>query len=636
MVRVGKVDKRMVCDGDEVMEAAAIKSWLLFNHRTLRRHRDDLFTVSVLTVALDGENDLEAICNKYRDRYGDDVAKDKIRSVVNKLVENGILDKSDDKYRVDGKRFEELQKSENEQREALDRVVRSVIEGAARLMGHDLDNREQYLVNIKKCLLYYFRTSCHAILGLDSKKEVNEIPQIEKILTQNIRKRSGELDVIIGEIGRALADDSNRELWNSLARNYMAAQIIGVDPSLKEFKTTVFASKVFVLDTDVVLNFLAKNSKLGQVYREMLLNLKKCGCTIYLPDEVVTEVFHHAEAAVARYSFVSELMNSDDEMVASLLNNVFVEDYYYLHRAKGTHCPAWGNYIGNFYNKKAGVQFTTDVLSDEFKGLVVFGLPDNVAIEEDEMTQLSDAVFEELTQTEKALRRGDELNRFMADTDARLFLTVGKLNILSKQRKSKVSNLSVLLKDDFYLLSASSRTFHISSEKGIGDGTNYICNPKALILILSEIGVAKDGGLNVMEVLDNPFITKVAATIEEDINNLNKLGFDFSSQNLVSLRYRLKDNIEEMMQSFDAGDYDRVSEIARNKDAKLRSNIQEIIDQRDKGLDEIERLRLENEKLKAENIRMSAQTNEERKERQKKKYEARRSIRKKLSGRKKK
>lgn len=90
---MSNIIKNDIFDNDEHMEAAIIKSWLLFNHHSIRRNRDKFFNISVLTVVMNGDSDkdMETICKEYKLRYGSDVTKERIRQAIDLLVGDKIV-----------------------------------------------------------------------------------------------------------------------------------------------------------------------------------------------------------------------------------------------------------------------------------------------------------------------------------------------------------------------------------------------------------------------------------------------------------------------------------------------------------------------------------------------------------------
>lgn len=105
-----------------------------------------------------------------------------------------------------------------------------------------------------------------------------------------------------------------------------------------------------------------------------------------------------------------------------------------------------------------------------------------------------------------------------------------------------------------------------------------------MILILSEIGLSQENEFRMVDVLDNPLISKMAQVIEDGLSHLNEIGVDFKGKNLVSLRYNMHDTPDEMLTYCWSNEYDKVADIMRKRDIELRPEIQTIIDQRDDGL----------------------------------------------------
>lgn len=581
-------------DYDEGLEEAAIKSWLLFNHSNIKKNRDKFFTISVLSVLLNGGKGgktREELVKEYTDRYGKDVDPAKIYSKLDNLLNNGIIETNDEgEYSVPKKALDRVDENKQTEKKEINEIALKIITASEAITKRRVNNREQLRINICGCIHYYFRSSCHAMLGMDSVKDINQMSKLQEKLSKGMKDKDYDSSVIIGELGSELAEASRSRLCDILARKYLAAQIVNTDPMLSEFKASVIGSKVFVLDTDTVLNILANNTPQGRAYMDMVDDLCKCGCTIYLPDQVMDEVFHVAEAACRKYQNVSYLMDNDSDTVPVLLKNLFLIDYYFLRKGKRDKCPAWENYIGNFFNPEYGVDYTYDVIGGHFKGKVHFGVPDNALgkIDDGKLYQLTEAVYQEMSKTENAHNRNESLNYEMAKSDAYFFLMVNELNKSESSRESarirRRQSRSPLLRGRYYVISSSYRTFFCAKKIENFDVRNFTCNPKTLIMILSEIGLSQEREFSIVDVLDNPLLSKVAQVIEDDIAHLNEIGVDFTGKSLTSLRYSLHDQLDKMLTLCRSNEYGKVADFMQKKDISLRPGIQAIIDQRDEGL----------------------------------------------------
>ena len=172
-------------------------------------------------------------------------------------------------------------------------------------------------------------------------------------------------------------------------------QIMDIDPLLSEFKSTLIREKVFILDTDVLLYLVTDKASLSRQYRKMIELLQKCGCKIYIPNEIITEVFNHAEAAQKRYPFVSYLIDTEENLVSQEFKNVFIEDYYYIKQSDKANCPTWKVYIKNYFSSTHGVAFISEQIKDKLGEKINYGvMPEPVQVDAKLLMQLTEVSLE--------------------------------------------------------------------------------------------------------------------------------------------------------------------------------------------------------------------------------------------------
>ena len=301
---------------------------------------------------------------------------------------------------------------------------------------------------------------------------------------KTLEKEKEELsNQIIYTIGCVVAEPTEKQksILEILARNYITMQIMDIDPLLSEFKSTLIREKVFIVDTDVLLYLITEEATMSRQYKKMVELLQKCGCKIYIPNEIITEVFNHAEAAKKRYNFVSYLIDTKGNLASQDLKNVFIEDYYYIRHSNESSQPTWDTYISNYYSLNHGVSFISEQIKDKLGDKIHYGtIPKDVKIDDALLERLAGISLEETSKTEKGQHRDEDKNQDIAKTDAQLYLEIKKLNEINNERIGrKQEERQDLLKNKYYILTNSTRVHYCAKQLGVS--ANILCKPASLM-----------------------------------------------------------------------------------------------------------------------------------------------------------
>ena len=138
-------------------------------------------------------------------------------------------------------------------------------------------------------------------------------------------------DMLLLAFGTALSSPTADETayFARCARAYVAAQVLNLDPSLREFQRTRFTEKTFVLDTDAVLEAIVRERPQSAAIRALIGHLAALGAKIVVPDEVVDEVVTHAEISPHTYNFFGARLQVIGEHVAEVrIRNAIVYGYW--------------------------------------------------------------------------------------------------------------------------------------------------------------------------------------------------------------------------------------------------------------------------------------------------------------------
>ena len=270
------------------------------------------------------------------------LAKDKTaRSVIkaNKATESLILDILDQMYKIAN------EKPAQWDVEIVARNTRDVLLMLFRLSGLELASR-------------ILREGTPAAAYVDPTKELVDAAK------RQLAPEVGEFLIsVISDILRNPTKDQAQTLANwSFA--YLGVQIMRLDPELKEFQAKSLSNKIFLLDTDFILDCLVPECPQAVSYRNLLSSLLALGCRVIVPESSLGECITHAAISPKTYNYFGpRLLSLPEPFVHECVGNVFVKGYYYG-RVKGSlrRNVDFEKYLRNFFEPSAPVPFIKKVV----------------------------------------------------------------------------------------------------------------------------------------------------------------------------------------------------------------------------------------------------------------------------------
>ena len=538
---------------DKDIEEAMLKSCLLFNSKEIKNKRNVIFQKFLLSLIIGGgvanrKGILEKVTTQYK---GYLINENNIDFAIQELIKNKFIKEENGELALTVESQQDMEKDVKLISEQQKHLIDDISKMVQRAYGKKISNENQVKSNIKDCIDYYYVITGLSFFELDKRKEATELPQLGKIASNGLS--SGEKEElsnqIIYTIGSFIEKPTEEQkcILELLARTYITMQIMDIDPLLSEFKSTLIREKVFIVDTDVLLYLLTDNASLSKQYRKMIEMLQKCGCTIYIPEEVIKEVFNHAEAALKRYPFVSYLIDTPGNLVRQDLKNVFIEDYYYTRTLDNVKYLTWEHYIKNYYSSTYGVSLISEQIKDKLGERIQYNtMPEESNIDDKLLKKLAEASLEETYKTEKAQHRDEDKNQDIAKTDAQLYLQIKKQNEINNERIGRKDvDRQDLLWNKYYILTNSTRVHYCAKQLGVS--ANILCKPASLMAYLVETGLVQDNQLKIQSLFENPFLQHTAKTIWKDVENLLKLGIDIKGKNIITMRFELQDEINNLL-----------------------------------------------------------------------------------------
>lgn len=409
-----------------------------------------------------------------------------------------------------------------------------------------VDDDKQMWANIKKTLNLFFK-----YYGTDLAMDVDSIvpnmvrqEELIRLLKDGIQPDLGEC--LVYSLGEILSNPNEKQsevisLW---AKAFISTQLMRLDPMLGAFHGNTFKEKVFILDTDFVLNCMVKYGKQSSVYSSLLKELLKIGCKVYITDDVVREVVTHAEFAKRNFNYFENTFEAADKSVIyEQLKNVFVIDYYISKKDNEFSNKSFSSYMSNIYDSDDSYNFMLEVMENRLPKGVVIGddeLKKQVGIDVVERDTLTKSIYEETIKTYKAAYRSDEENWQIAKTDAELYLIARGLN-----KNLPVNKNKMLMDGKAYLITNSNRSIRCAKSNGIF--STVVSKPSVLVALLSEIGWFDASDKSIVDLLGNPFLAEITNQCWDELKVLVDSGVDLRGKELPRLKRELKHVIHDLI-----------------------------------------------------------------------------------------
>lgn len=546
-------------ENKDSLEASELRSSLLFGHRKIRDSRDSILMKAIFAVILYLPEADRIIC-KVRNAFnenlcyeGSTMGEEQLLTFLSKLVDAKMITISDDRIIV--RNVVNAQKYIEDLNERTEKVINGIIQKVEMEYKRNISSalKTKLAYNVKKALSVYFKLAGFEFFNLSKKSHDDETEDAVSVAMRGISdgKLSNSLVLAIGEAVHS-SDSDIQSVMNEWAKAHISTQVMNLDPSLRQFKLKHLSNKQFILDTDFVLNCLTIRARFSEMYRQILSTLigPSCSSSIRIPEEVITEVYNHAQSAYFLYSrFGEKLLEIPDDILETELSNVFLEDYVKTKRYD-PECEDldFRTYMSNIIDAKRPSFLHNSIakLSNKIK-IGMEGDSSNLQ-QQNGFDELNDRIFQEICKSQKGSRRDDEINRNIAKNDTILYLSVYNMN---KGLEEKYA-----LAKKAYLVSRSTRSMRCAKSLKY-EGWDVICRPKTLISVFTEMGLINGGERSVINLFENPFLAYTAHRIWPDIKGLMDVGAQLKYQEINRLRYEYEDSVNSVLTAHDSKEFDR-------------------------------------------------------------------------------
>lgn len=547
-------------NSEETLTNSLLKCSLLFTfNQEGSKTRKALFDRTILSILVDlKKGDSNKIAAVFNEKFHKIVSVEQINTSLTKLKTNNLVTKiGTNEYAPSIDSIAQIESVSAQINQSTKALINDVICSASSIYTDKIDRESLSVIerNIKNSLGLFFR-----LHGLDYCEEncnpifksfdntISNNNDIISVIRKGLSKQLGDSVIYsLGEIIKNPTEEQAKVLveWS---KAFIGAQIMSLDPSLKEFQTTSFSKKTFLLDTDFLLYCIVKETKHHKIYKSLISELIKSGCKIIITEDVIYEAIKHAEFAERNYNYFKKSFEVVDEIIIEeKLANVFVKGYYNAIREKLIHnTTTFRKYLSNYYEPSNAYDFICEVIKLNLNKSVIFKKIDEIdtsKIPIGLIEKLSDEIFEITVKTAKAQYRTKEENKSISNTDSKQYLSAYFLNKIDKNNKNSI------LPGDFYLVTSSVRTSRCANKIGLKE--NITVNPTILLNILEQIGLFTVDAKEIINLFDNPFLYEVVNSNWDDVKKLVNAGVYLQDKNIVRLNADLNEVIHEHLSNND-------------------------------------------------------------------------------------
>ena len=482
----------------------------------------------------------------YKQKTGRLIDKEQFDNAFEQLKSLNYITPSNGGYVVNGQLKALMQKGIFDVDQIYVKLVDGMISQLQMKTPEELteDQLRQARSNIKEAMTLYAKV--HGMESLVGKGNENDDDAEENADIINSAKQG--LDELTGNLlVEVLADVIAKPTQfqgmaiNLLMKSFVGAQIMQIDPLLGQFDEKKLQGKTFVFDTDFVLNSITKYHSQSSNYRKLIKTLRRIGCDIVIPHEVVEEVVRHAQCAERNNNwFANAFETLDEAIVEKEATNVFVKDYY-MWKFKTKKADTLIKFMcDRYFERSKPYPFMKDVIEEELKCKVLdepLAIPTEL---EKHKAELTEKIKNEIQLSFKNKWRDKEETESLAKTDATLYLYA-----LSENGAARKGNNNDILNATAYIITYTTKS--IRCAKAMQIHQNIVTRPEILINILQRIGEFDDKNKMGLELFDNPFLTYIMRQYWPTVKKLADFGVDLHGKSITRLEYDLDEVLHEMI-----------------------------------------------------------------------------------------
>lgn len=537
-------------DSRDSFQESLLKCSLLFTFNpNAQTTRKDLFDKLILSVIVSKKEasiiEIKSFLNEKYSRY---IAEDQIKSSLERLKKDKLATEKDSKIQTTTKTTETIEGNILSINRDTEVLIEEILEKVEKTASKRIDNATVSKIrkNIKESLSAYFRLHVLDFVGNAQISTINIINNTDLITITKGNGLSNEIgDLLVYALGDTLKNPTEQQAQTLFqwARAFIGLQILNLDPTLKEFQKTTFSQKTFIIDTDILLNCIVRESDLNKTYVRLIKELKAYGCKLIIPEEIITEVIKHGDAQ-SNYNYIKNTFDSVDEnIVSAQIHNVFVKGYYSgIINNTIPKATSFKKYLSNYIDEDSPHSFLIDVINHYYpKTFSIKKLSDisRSDINYELLEKLTKSINDITRYTFKARWRNEEENMEISKNDAEMYLTTYSLNQISPTTKNTI------LPYNYYLLTNSTRAAKCSLKLGLK--TSVSVKPETLISLFDQLGSFEVNSKDYLNIFENPYLASITGDCWDNIKLLIDSGVELLGKNPIRLKYDLNDTIHEFL-----------------------------------------------------------------------------------------
>lgn len=462
-----------------------------------------------------------------------------ISAAIGRLSKSGLLSTIAENVTATEKAISDVTASTVRLSEATNSFAADLLAAVQQGVGRRLSNDERKRVtrNARAALLELARTNSTSWDSPAAHPDQDVVTAAKNQLTEDV---ANAMIAALAECLRVPTPEQ-AETLKKWTQAYTAFAIMGLDPTLNSFQAAKFNKKIFIIDTDIVLDTVIADLPRSSGVRTLLRKLAALGCRLVIPDSVLEECIRHAQGSVNTYKYFGEtLLQLTPALVEERVWNAFVAGYYYGTRS-GRLRGTYDAYLRNYLEVKDSKRFFTDVIKETAPFIELSALADigEVTLSSEEVERYTERFKIELSKSKKAKYRTPEEANTLARTDAVLFLTALRLNPSDESREGDV------LGGACYLLTEAVR--YARAAKALGVNTQVTVRPGALAAVQEIIGNFDVSSTEFLQLFENPFLNSAVSAVWPDVEKLVRSGVDLSGKSLPRLRFDLEGGLHSFL-----------------------------------------------------------------------------------------
>ena len=511
------------------------------------RARERVLSELVLALLLEGKGE-GASPAELVDRHGAELPEaiplqeSQVLGVLRNLAANGLVEtEQEGKYKPSELGIQRAAASSVDWETTGQRIRADVADMVANSVDAEIDENTRGRIerNAGEAIGLIFR-----LMGLEvssqllGRKEARaaQIGSHEAIVEAARRDLPKDLGaVVVAALAEIIArpNDEQADALSAYACGYVGASLLEVDPSVREFQVTRMGVKIFILDTDFLIDCVVSDNPNHNASLGIIKAIVSCGARVVVPDQCIAEAAKHAEIAenAVRY-FGDAIFGLSPVQAQYQIHNAFALGWYFRSLTRRT---PFERYIENYYEASNPAGFMATVVKSILPPEIEIGETAallGVDVNEELAGRLAEELGNLIRSSRKSQYRTDSQVKDLATNDARLYASA-----LSYANKTGPTTKRAL-GGSCYLVTSSLK--FIRAAEAVLDGPDEIsARPNAIAALFRLISPTSVSAKDFVALFDNPLLQHATMQCRDDVHQLLEAGLSTRGKLLPRLIFDL-------------------------------------------------------------------------------------------------